>query len=71
MRWIPKGMTVSYLKMAKTDLKAECEISTDRFDQAGELPMRVSVTDSLLRISVGIEHIDDLKQDITTTLKNI
>jgi hypothetical protein len=71
MRWIPKGMTVSYLKMAKTDLKAVCEISTDRLDQAGASPMRVSVTDSLLRISVGIEHIDDLKQDITTTLKNI
>jgi hypothetical protein len=45
MRWIPKGMTVSYLKMAKTDLKAVCEISTDWLDQAGEFPMRVSVTD--------------------------
>ncbi len=32
---------------------------------------RIGVTDSLLRISVGIEHIDDLKQDIITTLKNI
>ena len=45
MRWIPKKMTVSYLKMAKTDLKAVCEISTDGLDQAGEFPMTVHVMD--------------------------
>ena len=45
MRWIPKGMTVSYLKMAKTDLKAVCEIPTDRLDQIGDFPMTVNVTD--------------------------
>ncbi len=32
---------------------------------------RIGVTDSLLRLSVGVEHIDDLKQDIDNTLKNI
>ncbi len=45
MRWIPKGMTVSYLKIAKTDLKAVCEISLDSLDQPGEFPMTVHVTD--------------------------
>jgi acyl-coenzyme A thioesterase PaaI-like protein len=46
LRWIPKGMTVSYLKMAKTDLKATCEISTDTLATAQELPMTVHVTDT-------------------------
>jgi len=32
---------------------------------------RIGVTDSLLRFSVGIEAIDDLKQDIDNTLKSI
>lgn len=45
MRWIPKGMKVSYLKLAKTDLKAVCEISTDRLYQGGDFPMTVNVTD--------------------------
>jgi acyl-coenzyme A thioesterase PaaI-like protein len=45
MRWIPKGMTVSYLKIAKTDLKAVCEISLDGLDGPGEFPMTVHVTD--------------------------
>jgi hypothetical protein len=46
MRWIPKGMTVEYLKIAKTDLKAICEISLDNLDAAQELPMTVYVTDT-------------------------
>ncbi|MFC1857226.1 hotdog fold domain-containing protein [Thermodesulfobacteriota bacterium] len=46
LRWIPKGMTVSYLKMAKTDLKATCEISTDTLTTPHELPMTVHVTDT-------------------------
>ena len=45
MRWIPKGMTVSYLKIAKTDLKATCKISLDGLGQPGEFPMTVEVTD--------------------------
>ncbi|MCP4023550.1 MAG: PLP-dependent transferase [Desulfobacteraceae bacterium] len=32
---------------------------------------RIGVTDSLLRLSVGAEHIDDLQQDIDNALKNI
>ena len=45
MRWIPKGMTVSYLKIARTDLKAVCEISLDGLENPGEFPMTVHVTD--------------------------
>ena len=46
MRWIPKGMTVEYLKIARTDLKAVCEISTEGLDRPQELPMTVRVTDT-------------------------
>ena len=46
MRWIPKGMTVEYLKIAKTDLKAVCEIALDNLDSPQELPMTVHVTDT-------------------------
>lgn len=45
-RWIPKGMTVEYLKVARTDLAATCEIDTRGIDRAGELPMTVNVTDT-------------------------
>ncbi len=45
MRWIPRGMSVSYIKMAKTDLKAVCEISLEDLDKPGEFPMTVHVTD--------------------------
>ena len=27
MRWLPRGMTVQYLKVAKTDIVAECVVS--------------------------------------------
>ncbi len=46
MRWIPKGMAVEYLKIAKTDLNATCEISLDNPDSPQELPMTVHVTDA-------------------------
>lgn len=45
MRWIPKGMTVSYQKLAKTDLVAECKASVDAMHTAGEFPMDVEVRD--------------------------
>ena len=45
MRWIPKSMFVEYLKIAKTDLKAVCEISTEDLDKPQELPMTVHVKD--------------------------
>jgi acyl-coenzyme A thioesterase PaaI-like protein len=46
MRWIPKGMTVEYLKIARTDLNAVCEISTEGLDHPQDLPMTIHVTDS-------------------------
>ena len=46
MRWIPKNMSVEYLKIAKTDLKAVCKISTEGLDTPQELPMTVQVTDT-------------------------
>jgi len=45
MRWIPKGMTVSYLKIAKTDLTATCEIALEDLDRPGDFPMTIHVTD--------------------------
>ncbi len=45
MRWIPKGMTVSYLKLAKTDLVAECRASVAAMETTGEFPMEIEVRD--------------------------
>lgn len=56
LRWIPKKMSVEYLKKAMTDLKAVCKfdpqslvvgenpIEVDVFDQAGEKVFRAVVT---------------------------
>jgi hypothetical protein len=46
MRWIPKGMNVMYLKIARTDLTAVCEISTEGLERPQELPLTVHVTDT-------------------------
>lgn len=46
MRWIPKSMTVEYLKIARTDLKAVCQIPTEGLEHPQELPMTVHVTDT-------------------------
>ncbi|MGB5510303.1 MAG: hotdog fold domain-containing protein [Woeseiaceae bacterium] len=46
-RWIPKGMTVEYLRKAETDLTAVAEISpVPNFDGTFELPVKVVVTDT-------------------------
>ena len=45
MRWIPKKMTVSYQKLAKTDLVAECRASVAAMNQSGEFPMDIEVRD--------------------------
>jgi len=45
LRWIPKAMTINYLKKAATDLRAVCEIKTPEQLQPGELPMLVNVYD--------------------------
>jgi hypothetical protein len=45
MRWIPKGMSVAYKRIAKTDLTASCEIPLDRLNIPGDCPVEVIVKD--------------------------
>ncbi len=46
-RWIPKGMTVQYIRKAETDLKAVAQISPiPQFDAASELLITVIVMDA-------------------------
>ena len=51
VRWIPKGMTVEYLRKARTDLRAVCQIAPDvawpaaNSKDAFELPVVVNVLD--------------------------
>ncbi len=46
MRWIPKKMSVEYLKVAKTDLKAVCELQEVDWQNSQDLPLTVNVTDN-------------------------
>jgi len=43
-RWIPMGMDIAYLKKAKTDLTATCDLSKVDWEQS-EVPCFVSVKD--------------------------
>ncbi|TDF41417.1 DUF4442 domain-containing protein [Alteromonadaceae bacterium M269] len=45
-RWIPVGMEVKYLKMAKTDLIARCKIEKFDWDEAQDVVMPVGVFDT-------------------------
>ncbi len=45
-RWIPVGMTVKYLKMAKTDLRAVCKIDHYDWQEAQDVVMPVGVFDT-------------------------
>ncbi len=45
IRWIPKGMTVSYLKIASTDLTAVCQIPPQHLKTPGDIPLGVKVLD--------------------------
>lgn len=46
-RWIPKRMTVEYLKKAETDLRAVAELNPiPQFGAAVELPVTVNVLDT-------------------------
>jgi len=45
-RWIPIGMKVAYLKKAKTDLTATCELSNIDWETANEVFCFVSVKDT-------------------------
>jgi acyl-coenzyme A thioesterase PaaI-like protein len=45
-RWIPKGMTVEYLKKAATNLRAVAELDPQtQFGDAAEIPVTVRVLD--------------------------
>ncbi len=46
LRWIPVGMEVQYLKMAKTDLRAICEIDEYRWTEPQDVVMPVRVLDA-------------------------
>ena len=46
MRWIPKSMNIEYLRIAKTGLKAVCEISNTVWNEKKDVPVTVSVTDA-------------------------
>lgn len=45
-RWIPVGMEVKYLKMAKTDLKAVCQIEQFDWESPQDVVMPVGVFDT-------------------------
>jgi len=45
-RWIPVGMEVSYLKKAKTDLTAICDLSQVEWNNCSQVICSVSVTDT-------------------------
>lgn len=44
-RWIPVGMQVAYLKKAKTDLVATCELNDVKWEEISEVFCFVSVRD--------------------------
>ena len=45
-RWIPNRMTVEYLKIAKTDLKAHGQIESVDWANTTEFPMTIDVSDT-------------------------
>lgn len=45
MRWLPKGMTVSYLKVAKTDVTAYATLPTVEEGVARDVPAHVDIKD--------------------------
>ena len=45
MRWLPKGMTVSYLKVAKTDVTAFATLPTVEEGVARDVPAHVDIKD--------------------------
>lgn len=45
LRWIPRGMTVSYDRIARTGLTATCRLDPAALGAPGECPVAVAVTD--------------------------
>ena len=46
MRWIPKGMTIRYLGLAKTDVTAECHIEKLDWTESQDVILHVQVRDT-------------------------
>lgn len=46
MRWIPRGMTIRYLGLARTDLTAECRIDDYDWNVAQDVLLQVFVKDT-------------------------
>lgn len=64
-RWLPKNMDVQYKAMAKSDLKAICEVDMATLNQAQDLPMVVNVLDKdskLVFRAVVAMHITEKKK---------
>ena len=45
MRWIPKGMTIRYLGLARTDVSAECRLDEWGWNEAQDVRLLVVVKD--------------------------
>jgi len=45
MRWIPSGMTVKYVKIARSNLRASCDLDLDSLTKAGPYPVNIDVKD--------------------------
>ena len=46
MRWIPRGMTIEYLRKAETDLAAECRLPAIEEGKAQDVPITVEIKDA-------------------------
>ena len=46
MRWLPKGMSVAYLKRAETDVTAHASMPPVREGPARDVPVEVDVKDA-------------------------
>jgi acyl-coenzyme A thioesterase PaaI-like protein len=46
MRWIPRGMTIEYLRKAETSVAATARLDKSEWTQAEDVAVPVSVTDA-------------------------
>lgn len=65
LRWIPSGMEVEYLRIAKKDLTGTCVIPAESIKGKGSPPVNVSVTDTkgteVMRATINM-HITERKK---------
>ncbi len=66
LRWIPKSMNIEYLKIARTGLRARCEIPKNTIAGPGEYAVIVHVTDAqgimVVRADI-LMHVSARKKD--------